>query len=103
LNLMMNACQAMSGQEANHRTLVVRTASKDGGAVEVAVEDSGPGVAPELGDKIFEPFVTSRTDGMGMGLSICRSIIEAHGGQLGTTPNPGRGSTFRFVLPAAED
>jgi PAS domain S-box-containing protein len=103
LNLMMNACQAMTGQEANHRALVVRTASKDGGAVEVAVEDNGPGVDPELGDRIFEPFVTSRAVGMGMGLSICRSIVEAHGGQLGTTPNPERGSTFRFVLPVALD
>jgi signal transduction histidine kinase len=103
LNLMMNACQAMSGQESNHRTLLVRTTSKDGGAVEVAVEDNGPGVDPKLGDQIFEPFVTSRAVGLGMGLSICRSIIDAHGGQLGTTPNPERGSTFRFVLPVARD
>ncbi len=102
LNLMMNACQAMSGQE-DYRTLVVRTVSEDESTVEVAVEDSGPGVDPELGNKIFEPFVTSRPTGMGLGLSICRSIIEAHGGQLGTTPNPVRGCTFRIVLPAAED
>ncbi len=101
LNLMMNACQAMSGQETDCRTLVVRTVSEDGSTVAVAVEDSGPGVDPELGNEIFEPFVTSRPTGMGLGLSICRSIIEAHGGQLGTTPNPERGCTFRIVLPAA--
>lgn len=101
LNLMMNACQAMSGQETDDRTLVVRTVSEDGSTVEVAVEDSGPGIDPEFGDQIFEAFVTSRPTGMGLGLSICRSIIEAHGGQLGTTPNPEGGCTFRIVLPAA--
>ncbi len=103
LNLMMNACQAMSGQETDYRTLVVRTVSEDGSTVEVAVEDSGPGIDPEFGDQIFEAFVTSRPTGMGLGLSICRSIIEAHGGQLGTTPNPEGGCTFRIVLPAAAD
>jgi PAS domain S-box-containing protein len=103
LNLMMNACQAMSGQEANHRTLVVRTASQDGSGVEVAVEDNGPGVDPELGDTIFDPFVTGRPEGLGLGLSICRSIIEAHGGRLEASTNPERGSTFRFVVPVAGD
>jgi PAS domain S-box-containing protein len=103
LNLMMNACQAMSGQDAPYRTLVVHTAVEKPGTVAVAVEDSGPGVDPALGDDIFEPFVTSRRDGMGMGLSICRSIVEAHGGRLGVTPNAARGSTFRFVLPVAGD
>ncbi|MCZ6915347.1 MAG: PAS domain S-box protein [Gemmatimonadetes bacterium] len=103
LNLMMNACQAMSEQQADQRALVVRTARENGSTVVVSVEDTGPGVDPALGDEIFEPFVTSRPIGMGMGLSICRSIVEAHGGRLGTTPNPEGGSTFRFVLPVAGD
>jgi signal transduction histidine kinase len=93
----------MSGQDGQHRALVVRTEAERAGTVVVAVEDRGPGVDPSLGDQIFEPFVTSRPNGMGMGLSICRSIVEAHGGRLGVTPNPEGGSTFRVALPAAGD
>lgn len=99
LNLMMNACQAMSGQAASDRTLVVHTTIEGADTVAVAVEDNGPGVDPAIADQIFEPFVTSRSDGMGMGLSICRSIVEAHGGRLAVTPNLERGCTFRYALP----
>ncbi len=71
------------------------------GTVEVAVLDTGPGLAPEVRGRLFEPFVTTKPDGMGIGLSICRSIIEAHGGSIIAAPTPGGGTQVRFTLPAA--
>ena len=68
-------------------------------AVLVAVQDSGPGLNPESLDRLFDAFYTTKPQGMGMGLSICRSIIEAHGGRLWATANEGRGATFQFTLP----
>jgi signal transduction histidine kinase len=98
LNLVKNAIEATQGTEGRREVAV--TARPDGGrAVEVAVVDRGRGFEPEQADKLFLPFYTTKPDGMGMGLSICRSIVEFHGGRLWAQPNPAGGSVFRFTLP----
>jgi signal transduction histidine kinase len=81
------------------RQLAILSAN-DGGGVRVEVRDCGPGVDPDGAERIFEPFYTTKADGIGMGLWICRSIIEAHGGRLWVTPNPPRGAAFQFSLPS---
>jgi signal transduction histidine kinase len=73
------------------------------GAVRITVQDSGPGLNPESFDRLFDPFYTTKADGMGMGLSICRSIVEAHEGRMSASRAAGPGSTFEFVLPGAVD
>ena len=99
LNLIMNGIEAMSA--VLHQTPVLRVSSHvDGpGDVLIAVEDSGPGLAPETMDRLFEPFFTTKPSGMGMGLSICRSIVDAHGGRLWASPQSPRGAVFRFTVP----
>jgi hypothetical protein len=96
-NLIRNAVEAMTaegdrgdGAPTRCRDLVVSTAPAGPGMVEVAVSDSGPGLAPEVAGRLFEPFVSTKPNGMGVGLSICRSIVEAHGGGSGPSPIPGR-------------
>jgi two-component system sensor kinase FixL len=102
LNLMLNAFSAMSGAELDGaRRLVVRTSSMDKLNVRIEVQDSGTGIAAEKFESIFDPFVTSKPEGLGMGLSICRSIIERHGGKISAANNPDRGATFSITLPAA--
>ncbi len=101
LNLIHNGLEAMEGLDRRDRELVVRTAAGDGSEIEVAVADRGKGVAEEAREELFQPFFTTKAAGMGMGLSICRSIVRSHGGRLWFTPNPGRGTTFHFTLPAA--
>lgn len=96
LNLVRNAIDAM--REGNPAELCIHT-TLGAREIEVAVEDRGRGVPPELGERIFDAFVTTKPDGLGMGLSISRTIVEAHGGRLWATANPERGTTFRFVLP----
>ena len=99
LQAIPGAVEAM--HDAPRRGLEVATAALDGGsAVEVSVADTGPGLAPEVAGRLFEPFVTTKRQGMGVGLSICRTIVEDHGGRLATAPRPGGGTVFRFVLPA---
>ena len=98
INLMRNSLEAMAG--ADRRGLSVTTTLRGSDLVEFAVADSGPGIDPDVADRIFEPFVTTKRGGMGMGLSICRSIIESHGGRLEFEPNPEGGALFRFTLPA---
>jgi|SRR5688572_15962141 len=97
LNLMLNGMDAMSDVPAGGRRLVVRTAARNGRA-EVAVRDSGVGIPAELMMRIFEPFFTTKADGMGIGLSIARSIIEAHKGRLMAANDADGGATFRFSL-----
>jgi two-component system, LuxR family, sensor kinase FixL len=101
LNLILNAMEAMARQPAELRKLVVRTARGQAGEVEVAVTDSGPGIAPDNLLRLFEAFYTTKPKGMGMGLSIARRIIKTHGGRLWAENNADGGATFRFTLPVA--
>jgi PAS domain S-box-containing protein len=104
LNLMLNAFSAMSEAGPDDaRRLVVRTTSIDESNVLVEVHDSGTGIAAEKLGSIFEPFVTSKPEGLGLGLSICRSIIERHGGTISAANNPDRGATFSITLPVSRD
>jgi two-component system sensor kinase FixL len=98
LNVMLNAFSAMSGLDGARR-LVVRTNSIDKSNVLVEVQDSGTGIAAEKLESIFDPFITSKPEGLGMGLSICRSIVERHGGTITAANNPDRGATFSITLP----
>jgi PAS domain S-box-containing protein len=98
LNLLLNAFDAMKDCPAHERQVIVRGESEDS-AVKVAVRDRGIGLTGDKRDKIFQPFYTTKRDGLGMGLSICRSIIEAHSGRLWAENNPDRGATFFFTLP----
>ena len=102
LNLLINACQAMAGVQDGPRVLRIQTSEPKPGTIEIAVCDSGTSVPePEL-ERMFEPFVSSKEGGLGMGLSINRSIVEAHGGHIGATRNPDRGLTLHVTLPTAE-
>lgn len=100
LNLLMNACDAMNCNARADRQMVVRTELSAGKDVCLSVSDCGAGLAPEKPEQVFEPFFTTKTQGLGLGLSICRTIITAHGGKLWAANNPQRGATFRFTLPA---
>jgi two-component system, LuxR family, sensor kinase FixL len=102
LNLVMNSCDAMDGNGGSHQ-LIVRTQVADGAGVEVSVSDSGRGIPAADLERIFEPFVTSKEHGMGLGLSVCRTIVAAHGGRLWAESVDGRGATLRFALPLSED
>jgi two-component system sensor kinase FixL len=96
LNLIRNAIEAM--QESQTRELKIGTALVDDGHVELTVEDTGPGLAPEVAAQLFQPFVTTKKHGMGVGLSICRTIVESHGGKIWADSKQGEGTTFHFTL-----
>jgi two-component system sensor kinase FixL len=98
-NLIRNSVDALA--EVDRREIVISTSRSGANAVEVRVADSGPGLAPEVAARLFQPFVTTKPDGIGIGLSICRSIVDAHGGKLWASPNPGGGTTFHVMLPLA--
>jgi len=101
LNLIVNGIEAADGRpDGGPRELVVQSERRDAGDVLVAVRDRGLGISPEESDRLFEAFYTTKPGGLGMGLSVSRSIVEAHGGRLWAAPNPGGGSIFRFTLPA---
>ena len=101
LNLVRNAVDAMNDDaELETRTLTI-SARVEARGVEIAVQDSGPGLPPDARDQLLRPFFTTKPDGLGLGLSISQSIVEAHGGRLWATPNAGRGVTFHFTLPIA--
>jgi len=100
LNLIVNAIQSMSGVKDGNRELHISTVNIESEGVCVAVRDTGHGLRPECLPRLFEPFYTTKPDGMGMGLSICRSIIEAHGGRLWATMSEPRGALFQFTIPA---
>lgn len=98
LNLIRNAMEAM---EASTRRELIIQAQIDAAAVRISVADSGPGLPPDIAANLFQPFMTTKPDGMGLGLSICRTIVESHGGRLWTEPNQPAGTVFSFTLPGA--
>jgi signal transduction histidine kinase len=100
LNLLLNACDAMTGVHATGRCLALSTAASDG-FVELVVSDRGPGIPDDQLDRVFEPFVTFREQGLGLGLAISRSIVTAHGGSIRAENNAEGGATFRCLLPIA--
>ena len=102
LNLIMNAVEAMGEASEGPRELLISTSGAELGSVLVAVSDSGPGLPHANPERIFEAFYTTKASGLGMGLSICRSIVEAHGGRLWATPNQPSGAVFCMMLPIGE-
>jgi two-component system sensor kinase FixL len=98
-NLIRNSVDALA--EADRREIVISTEPAGADAIEIRVADTGPGLAPEVAARLFQPFVTTKPGGIGIGLSICRSIVDAHGGKLWASANPGGGATFHVVLPVA--
>ena len=102
LNLILNATEAMSEVSEGSRELVISTSRADSDGVLVAVRDSGPGLSHTSPERLFEAFYTTKPGGLGMGLSICRSIVEAHGGRLWATPNEPHGAVFSMMLPVKE-
>ncbi len=102
LNLVRNAADAMGDRSEGEQAVDVLTSRGDEGALVVTVADRGPGVREDMAGRLFEPFLTSKPDGMGLGLNICRSIVEFHGGRLWTTAREGGGAEFHFTLRAAE-
>jgi PAS domain S-box-containing protein len=100
LNLVLNAVEAMSAVDTGARDLLISTEQGRTNGVLVAVRDSGPGIDRERRERVFEAFYTTKSSGVGMGLSICRSVIDAHGGQLWADANEPRGAIFQFTLPA---
>ncbi|WP_414718643.1 trifunctional serine/threonine-protein kinase/ATP-binding protein/sensor histidine kinase [Trinickia sp.] len=103
LNLIVNAIEAMSATSEGPRTLRIGTAADSGNSVSIAVADSGPGLAADGIDHVFDPFYTTKASGLGMGLSICRSIIDTYGGRLSAQPNVPRGAVFQFTLPVCAE
>jgi C4-dicarboxylate-specific signal transduction histidine kinase len=99
LNLIINALEAMGAANEGPRELLISTGTIESSGVLVAVQDSGPGLEAAMLERVFESFYTTKPTGLGMGLSICRSIIEAHGGRLWASMNQRRGATFQFMLP----
>jgi signal transduction histidine kinase len=100
VNLIRNSFEAMADQDQREVTLATRLLDND--TIEIAVADIGPGIPADIASRLFEPFVSSKHDGMGLGLSISRSIIEAHGGQLIAERKPEGGTILRFTLPSGE-
>jgi C4-dicarboxylate-specific signal transduction histidine kinase len=100
LNLIINAVEAMSGMREGARELLICTEEAESNGALVAIGDSGPGLDPKSADRLFEAFYTTKVQGMGIGLAICRSIIEAHGGRLWARANVPCGAIFQFELPA---
>jgi two-component system, LuxR family, sensor kinase FixL len=100
LNFIMNACEAMTDTGFGGRVLTVTTAAVDDGSVEICMIDTGRGFSPDLKERLFEPFITTRKDGLGLGLSICRSIVAAHNGSLWAESNAESGAAFHVSLPA---
>jgi C4-dicarboxylate-specific signal transduction histidine kinase len=103
LNLVLNGLDAMHEPGAGERTLVIRTARDGADAVAVSVQDAGIGIDEKNVDQLFHPFFTTKTEGLGMGLAIARTIVVAHGGRLGAVNNVTAGATFQFSLPVSRE
>lgn len=103
MNLVMNAIEAMSAVDEGTRELQIVTGQEGEDQIFVTVRDSGPTLKPESLDRFFEAFYSTKSHGMGIGLSICRSIIEAHGGRIWATANVPRGATLHITLPASRE
>jgi two-component system, LuxR family, sensor kinase FixL len=103
LNLTRNSVDAMRGAPGKERGIVIATGLADGGAVRIIVIDHGHGVSPQLGDNIFHPFITTKRDGLGVGLAISRTIVQSYGGTLTYADNPAGGSVFTIELPAQQE
>ncbi len=103
INLVMNGIEAMQSVTDRPRELVVRSGRDQPGQVLISVADCGVGISAENADRLFNAFFTTKASGMGMGLSICRSIVEAHDGRLWATANVPHGATFQFTLPVNAD
>jgi two-component system sensor kinase FixL len=102
INLIRNGIDALAGT-AGERTIVLQTQRGGPGEVEVTVADTGPGLAAQVKSRLFQPFVTTKAEGMGIGLSICRTIVDGHGGRIWASDHPGGGAAFHFTLPVADD
>ncbi len=100
INLVMNGIEAMQPITDRQRELVIRSGQDEKRRVHVSVTDCGVGISAEIANRLFNAFFTTKSSGMGMGLSICRSIVEAHEGRLSASPNEGPGATFQFILPS---
>jgi len=102
VNLLINAGQAMSGRPGS-RTIMLRAGNVNGEMLAITVQDSGPGIQPDDLPRLFDPFFTTKDSGMGMGLAICRTTVEAHGGRLSVASTPGSGATFHLTLPYSQE
>jgi signal transduction histidine kinase len=103
LNLIMNAVEAMSEVAGGTRELLISTGEAESGVVLVTVSDTGPGLPQANPERLFEAFYTTKASGLGMGLSICRSIVQNHGGRLWAMPNEPHGAVFCMMLPVGEE
>ena len=101
VNLVTNSLEAMSGVQSRERRLTVRASRHDSNTVAISVLDSGVGIQPEVAARVFDPFFTTKPHRSGLGLAICRSIVDAHGGNIVLTPNEGRGTAFKIILPVS--
>jgi C4-dicarboxylate-specific signal transduction histidine kinase len=102
LNLLINAIEAVSGMKEGPRELLISTIMNEHDDVAVSVRDSGPGLNSDSLERLFDPFYTTKSDGMGMGLSICQSIVEEHRGRIWATANVPRGAAFHFTIPLSQ-
>lgn len=102
MNLLMNAFDAIAEAKPDRRDVTIKVTPEKAGWIAVSVCDTGAGIDPTVATRLFEPFVTTKSKGMGLGLLVTRSIVENHGGKIWSTPNPDRGTTFTFTLPVAE-